>query len=455
LQRFLRSFLPVAFPAAVLILLLVSLSQPWRAGRETTGERPAPAETLLNAVGAERRLARYRASHVTLGDGGTLAAALERLSIPRDQRVSIVETAGREIDLRRLPPRTGLIVIKDLQDRVVSVGLRPEAERFLRLSLPRRDPRGPIRTEWIAVAVETSIATAEGVVESSLAQAFGHAAHGLQLTLAFADVFQWDVDLLVDPRPGDRVQVVYELRTLGQLPRDLPRFGEETGESGEFMALGRILAATYQGSMARSSAFWVGDDEGIGNYYDMQGRPLRKSFLKSPLNYRRISSGFSRARRHPVTQKVVPHHGVDYVAAPGTPVSATADGRVISAGWDGALGKAVRIRHGSEYVTIYGHLRGVAKGIRSGADVRQNQVIGYVGSTGRTTGPHLHFTLLHRGSPINPLKFKSPSADPLPPAMEPLLEIAKRKWLPLLDAIRPEESDLELAKGDEAAGKRS
>jgi len=237
------------------------------------------------------------------------------------------------------------------------------------------------------------------------------------------------------------------VRKLGQLPRDLPRFGDQAGEPGEFVALGRILAATYQGSRARSSAFWVGNETGNGNYYDMQGRPLRKSFLKSPLNYRRISSGFSRARRHPVTKRVVPHHGVDYVAAPGTPVSATADGRVISAGWDGPLGKAVRIRHGSEYVTIYGHLRGIAKGIHNGADVRQNQVIGYVGSTGRTTGPHLHYTLQHRGSPINPLKFKSPSADPLPPEMKPQLEIAKRKWLPLLDAIRPDELELQEGSG--------
>jgi murein DD-endopeptidase MepM/ murein hydrolase activator NlpD len=455
LQRILRSLWSIAFPAAALILLLVGLSHPWRAGRPSTGEPAETAKLTLNAIGVEQRLMRYSAEHVVLGDGGTLTEALERLSIPSDRRSSVVEAAGREIDLRRLPTRTGLVATKDRRGRVVSVGLRPEAERFLRLNLPRRDPGAPIRSEWIEVPIETSIVTSEGIVESSLAQAFAETEHGLLLTLAFADIFQWDVDLLVDPRPGDRVQVIYEVRKLGQLPRDLPSYGDEVGEPGDFVTLGRIIAATYQGAMAQSSAFWVGDEEGQGSYYDLDGRPLRKSFLKSPLNYRRISSGFSRARRHPITHRVMPHHGVDYVAAPGTPVSATADGRVISTGWDGALGKAVRIRHGSEYVTIYGHLRGFARGIKSGVEVRQNQVIGYVGATGRATGPHLHYTIKHRGSPINPLRFKSPSAEPLPPEMKPQLEAAKRRWLPLLDAIRPEENGLELAKGDEATGESS
>jgi hypothetical protein len=455
LQRYLRSFWPIAFPASVLILMLVSLSHPWRSRQSEVNGSPETDGTPLNTVAPEQRQDRYSADHVTLGGGGTLASALERLALPRPQRLAIVEKARKELDLRKLPQRTGLIAIKDRQQRVVSVGLRPEAERFLRLSLPRRNPEAPIRAEWIEIPIETNTATAEGVVESSLAQAFEDVPHGPQITLAFADVFQWDVDLLVDPRRGDRAQVIYEERRLGDLPYDLPRFGDERGEPGDFVSLGRILAATYQGSKASSSAFWVADGKGGGNYYDMQGRPLRKSFLKSPLNYRRISSGFSRARRHPITQRVMPHHGVDYVAAPGTPVSATADGRVISAGWDGALGKAVRIRHGSEYVTIYGHLRGIAKGIRAGAEVRQNQVIGYVGSTGRATGPHLHYTIKHHGRAINPLTFESPSADPLPPEMKPQLEMAKRRWLPQLDAIPPEESGPELAKRDESAGSQS
>jgi murein DD-endopeptidase MepM/ murein hydrolase activator NlpD len=159
---------------------------------------------------------------------------------------------------------------------------------------------------------------------------------------------------------------------------------------------------------------------------------MRKTFLKSPLNYRRISSGFSRARRHPITRRVVPHHGVDFAAARGTPVVAAADGRVISAGWDGPLGRAVRLRHGSEYVTVYGHLKGFANGIRGGSEVHQNQVIGYVGSTGRATGPHLHYTLIHAGRPVDPMRFRNPPVEPLAAELRPRLARAMRVWSPML-----------------------
>jgi murein DD-endopeptidase MepM/ murein hydrolase activator NlpD len=137
-----------------------------------------------------------------------------------------------------------------------------------------------------------------------------------------------------------------------------------------------------------------------------------------------------------VTRKVVPHHGVDFAAAPGTPVVAAADGRVFEAGWQGALGRAIRVRHGSEYVTVYGHLQGFARGIRAGAEVRQNQVIGFVGSTGRATGPHLHYTLLHRETPVDPLRFRNPPVEPLPADLMPSFERARMAWGPMLGTER-------------------
>ncbi len=422
-----------------MLLLLFALLSPF--DEDGAGAVPPPA--LETAPEAPQPPA-YTFARSTLGRGGTLDAALERLGFAPTERAAVVQAAAEHLELRRLSPKTGITVARDGLGIPVTVAIRAEQERFLRLG-----PDGG--GEWIELQVKSTIEKTEGVVESSLAQAFNGSEHGLQITLAFADIFQWDVDLLVDPRPGDRVQVVYQVNKLGELPEDLPPFGEKVGKPGDFLSLGRILAAAYQGEMAKSAAFWVADDSGDGDYYDTRGRPLRKSFLKSPLNYRRISSGFSNARRNPVTKHVVPHHGVDYAAAPGTPVSSTADGRVISAGWDGALGRAVKIRHGSEYTTIYGHLRSTAKGIRSGAEVRQNQVIGYVGSTGRATGPHLHYTILHRGSAINPLRFESPSAEPLPDELRPRLEIAKRRWLPVLDAIPQEEREIELARGKETS----
>ncbi|MDH3785516.1 MAG: peptidoglycan DD-metalloendopeptidase family protein, partial [Acidobacteriota bacterium] len=267
-----------------------------------------------------------------------------------------------------------------------------------------------------------------GVIESSVAQALGHLPNGASVTAAFADVMQWDVDLYVDPRPGDAVRLVYEVLTLGAVPTDLPHFGSAARETGEFVSMGRILAARYHGAVASAEGFWVADGSSAGDFYDRDGQPLRKSFLKSPLNYRRISSRFSRNRLHPVTRRVSPHHGVDFAAAPGTPVVATADGRVARAGWDGPLGRAVRVRHNGEYTTIYGHFQRLARGIRPGVSVKQNQVIGFVGSSGRATGPHLHYTVLRNKRPIDPMRMDNPSREPLAPSLRPWLDQAADRW---------------------------
>jgi len=320
--------------------------------------------------------------------------------------------------------------VRDGAGRVERITLRDAPGQFLRM---RFDDNAFPTTELIVLPERTSVESSSAVVEHSVAQALSDRAHGIQLTAAFADIFQWDVDLLVDPRPGDSIRVVYEVRQLGELPADVAFFEGAANESGESIGLGRVIAASYEGEMARAVAFWVADGSAGGNYYDAAGLPLRKSFLKSPLNYRRISSRFTHARRHPITRKVVPHHGIDFAAAAGTPVVSTADGRVSSAGWDGPLGRAVKIRHGSEYVTIYGHLQRIARGIRPGVDVRQNQLIGYVGSSGRATGPHLHYSVLYGRRAINPMTMKNPPTEPLDPILRPWLELAVERWLPRLE----------------------
>lgn len=394
----------------------------------------------------------WRIERAELGRGGTLASALERLNLPSATGWDVVQAAGSHLDLRRLPAQTGIAVTRDVEQIARSVAIRPSAERFLRIHLPGNEAQPIELVEWIDLAVETRLETIGGRVRTSVAQAIGATRHGRMLTPAFADVFQWDVDLLVDPRPGDEVRIVYEVRELGETPDDLPSFGDAAMRTGEFIGLGPILAASYEGQIARANAFWIEDRQDGGNYYDDAGQPLRKSFLKSPLNYRRISSRFSRARRNPVTRRVVPHHGVDFAAASGTPVVATADGTVSSAGWDGALGRCVRVRHGSEYVTLYGHLSRFARGIRRGTQVKQNQVIGYVGSSGRATGPHLHYTVMHGGRAIDPLRMKNPPVEPLDPAFLPQLHQARSRWSPVLATMRPGAIDMAAADGASQPG---
>jgi murein DD-endopeptidase MepM/ murein hydrolase activator NlpD len=369
---------------------------------------------------------------VTVGSGGTLDSALARLGLEDPVvRNRASRALGQSLDLRRLSPKTGLTLAKDPSTSDRTLAVRAAADRFVRLSLTD-DVEALPEVETVELPVVTEIRTAEGRVESSVLQALGGSDHPLQLTLAFSDVFQWDVDLLLDPRRGDELSIVYEERMLGDVPADLPPFGDAASRPGDSLGPGRILAGTYAGERASSTAFWVEQQAGLGEYYAPDGRPMRKSFLRSPLNYRRISSGFSKARRHPVTRKVVPHHGVDFAADSGTPVVAAADGRIVSAGREGPLGRAIRVRHNGEIVTVYGHLRGFAEGIRAGAQVTQNQVIGYVGATGRATGPHLHYTLLERGRPIDPMEFRSPPVEPLKPELRPKLELAKSQWAPLL-----------------------
>ena len=167
---------------------------------------------------------------------------------------------------------------------------------------------------------------------------------------------------------------------------------------------------------------------------------MRKAFLKAPLKFSRISSGFSYARRHPVTKKVRPHTGVDYAAPKGTPVMTIGDGTVTSIKYEGAGGNTVRIRHNSVYSTAYLHLSGYAKGLKVGQRVRQGQVIGYVGSTGRSTGPHLDFRVWKNGSAINPLKMQSPPAEPIKKASLEAFQAAHEKYRAQVDEILARET---------------
>ena len=181
------------------------------------------------------------------------------------------------------------------------------------------------------------------------------------------------------------------------------------------------------------SCYMFNQGDGGNIYWNEKGESMRKAFLKAPLHFSRISSGFSYARKHPVTRRVQPHTGVDYAAPKGTPVMSIGDGTVLSAKYEGAGGNTVRIRHNSVYTTAYLHLSGFGKGIRAGARVSQGQVIGYVGSTGRSTGPHLDFRVWKNGSPINPLKMQSPPAEPLRSEFRPQFDSLKLELNRLFD----------------------
>ncbi len=367
-------------------------------------------------------------SHTTLGRGETLARALARVQASDAIAAGYAAALAERIDLRRLPAGTGLAVSRDTEGRVVALALRyGPARDYLRVTTT---PAGGTEVEARPLPLRREVRRLSARVDTTVAEALAtaDAELGGALTLAFSEIVQWDVDLFVDPRPGDTIRVVYEVLRLGEVPEDLPPFGDEPCAAGEVVGLGRILAAAYLGERQRVEAYWVSWDAENGGYYDGRGRALRKTFLRGPLNYRRVSSRFAHRRLHPITREVIPHHGVDFAAAAGTPVVAAADGHVHFAGWRGPLGRAVELRHGGGYRTLYGHLERIARGVRPGVPVKQNQVIGYVGSTGRATGPHLHYAVLRRGRPIDPLRMANPPAAALEPAYGFELARAQRMW---------------------------
>ncbi|HSH26702.1 MAG TPA: peptidoglycan DD-metalloendopeptidase family protein, partial [Wenzhouxiangella sp.] len=244
-------------------------------------------------------------------------------------------------------------------------------------------------------AVEHRIVEASGVIDNSLYNDARAAGLSDAMIMRLAAIFGWDIDFALDIRDGDRFALIYE----------------EVWRDGEYLRDGDILAARF---VNRGEAFEaVRFDAGNGpEYFAPDGRPMRKAFLRTPLNFARVSSNFNPRRLHPVTGRVRPHNGTDYAASVGTPVWAAGEGKVIQAGYTRANGNYIFIRHGNNIVTRYLHLS--KKLVGRGDRVRQGQTIGHVGATGLATGPHLHYEFLVNGVNRNPRTVDLPPADPLP-----------------------------------------
>ena len=229
-----------------------------------------------------------------------------------------------------------------------------------------------------------------------------------------ADIFTWDIDFEKEVRKGDSFKILYEERS---------RKGQKTKASL------RILAAELISTGQRLTAIYFEKQKGQGNYYNLEGRSLARSFLRFPLEFSNITSNFTNARFHPLLKVNVPHTGVDFAAQRGTPVRAVGHGVISQSGWNGTYGKAIDIQHDSTYMTRYAHLDRLAEGIRDGVSVVKGQVIGYVGSTGRATGPHLHFELYKDQQYVDPLGVDFPAEDTIEPALQRIFDNQKKVFL--------------------------
>ena len=258
------------------------------------------------------------------------------------------------------------------------------------------------------VDLERRIQMASGSIRSSLFAATDAADLPDSIAIQIADIFSTDIDFQRDLRRGDRFTVVYET----------------FHDQGERVRAGRVLAAEFVNNHKVLQAVWFQHGQNEGGYYTLDGKNIRKAFLRSPLEFSRITSGFTTSRFHPILQRWRAHMGIDYGAPTGARVKATGDGVVEFAGRQGGYGNLVVLRHQSQYTTWYGHLSGFAKGMRKGARVAQGEVIGYVGSTGLATGPHLHYEFRISNIHQNPLRVVLPSAPPITDLERPAFETA-------------------------------
>lgn len=270
--------------------------------------------------------------------------------------------------------------------------------------------------DFVPAVITTQQVALTGTIETSLYETLNAAGESPALVAELVDVFQWDIDFFA-LRKGDSFSLVVDRRYSD---------GRLTGYSPIKVARFSHKGATYE-------AFRFDPESGNGGYYAADGTPMKKQFLRSPLKFSRITSGYTKKRFHPVLKQYRPHYGVDYGAPVGTPVMATADGTVVSASYGKASGNMVRLRHVRKMETYYLHLSRFAKGIRSGVHVRQGQVIGYVGSTGLSTGPHLDYRIKVNGSYINPLSLRSVAPDPLKGEALARFKETRDQLLPLLE----------------------
>ena len=327
--------------------------------------------------------------------GQSLSTALRAQGISSATIHLIAREMRGTFDFRHAQPGHRYRLNQDPAGQILEFRYETSAERSLRLTWDGEE----YSVEESQSTLQPQLAKVSGGIQTSLYEAILAIGEHTSLASSFADIFAWDIDFSRNVRPGDDFEILYE-----KLYR--------TDEDGQavYVRPGRILAARYRGAAGEHEAIFFEPTNGHAGYYRPDGSAIERAFLVAPLEFRRISSSFSTARRHPILGVVRPHRGIDYAASPGTPVWSVAEGTVIYKGWAGASGNLVKIKHRNGYVSYYAHLAGFAKGLKVGDAVGQKQVIGQVGSTGLATGPHVCFRVQKNGRYVNPLDIVSPPA---------------------------------------------
>ncbi|MDF1505392.1 M23 family metallopeptidase [Roseisolibacter sp. H3M3-2] len=392
-----------------------------------TPEPPAPTRPVAEALVASPRVEEapmapvWRSRVDTLARGETLVSLLRRAGVSADHASRAAQEAG-DLDLRRL--RAGLTVTTSgmSTDTVPQeIAFQPAVDRVVKL----RYLEGAWKAIEERLAWTTDTVAARGVIASSLYETLHTALGGTlpaakrsELVWKLADLFEYRVDMSRDLQRGDSVGLLLERRVAPD------------GTARE----ARILAAALTVDGKPVEAIRFGTRGGVADFYDATGKSLKAAFLRAPLEFRRVSSAFG-MRRHPILGILKAHRGTDYAASSGTPVRAIGEGTVIKAGWAGGYGNVLEIRHRNGYVSRYGHLRGFAKNVRPGRSVVIGQTVAFVGSTGLSTAPHLHFEVLVGGRQQDPrVALRDKSGWPIAPREKGAFTALRQRLLAQIDA---------------------
>ena len=331
----------------------------------------------------------------TVKSGDNLSLIFKRAGLNDSDLHELMSSCKEAKQLKRIHPGQAIdfhIAEGQLQElrfqtnRLSSANFRRDEKSFVAQTLTREPDLKP--------------SYHEGTINSSLFLAGQNAGLSDSLIMEMANIFGWDVDFVLDIRQGDNFRVMYNEKFL----------------DGKHIGNGPILAAEFTNKDKTFKAVRYTNQKGLSHYYTPDGDSMRKEFLRTPVDFARISSHFNLRRKHPVLNRIRAHKGTDYAAPRGTPIRAAGDGKIVHAGRKGGYGKAVIVKHGGAYKTLYAHMSKYGKGIRNGKRVKQGQVIGYVGSTGLATGPHLHYEFYVNGRVRNPVTVKLPKARSIPKA---------------------------------------
>lgn len=330
---------------------------------------------------------------VIVAKGDTLSTLFEKVGLPSTLVHEVLASDKKAKQFARL--QRGQKLEFELSPDGQLTSLHTKLSDLESITLSKNDKGYAFNRVITKPTVRT--AYAHGVINSSLSQSAARAGLSHSLTMDMASVFGYDIDFAQDIHQGDEFDVIYEQKMV----------------NGKSVGNGPILSARFTNRGKTYTAVRYTNKQGNSSYYTADGNSMRKAFIRTPVDFARISSRFSVGRKHPILNKIRAHKGVDYAAPRGTPIKAAGDGKVLLAGRRGGYGNTVIIQHGNTYRTLYGHMQGFAKGVKTGGSVKQGQVIGYIGTTGLSTGPHLHYEFQVNGVHVDPLGQKLPMADPI------------------------------------------